>query len=138
MNAIDYRLPESKIYFKQLGYEWVWGRGLGGTFNLGGLFGRGETEKHWPGVHIGWITFTLKGGIFFLLSTLALFLAVFQRDNFQKNDAYQLVAFCWIPVFFVNWLVNPVVLNTSGVIIYGLTFVLLARFGKKRKFAAVL
>jgi hypothetical protein len=132
--VIDYRLPETKRYFEEMGNEWLWGRGLGGTFDLGGMFGRGIVERTWPTVHIGWLVFTLKGGAFFLYIIISFFLAGFHRRNYQqKYDPYILTARLWLPIFFANWFVNPVDMSVAYVPVYGLSFILLARFGRKHQ-----
>jgi len=123
--AIEYRLPESERYFKVMGYEWLWGRGLGGTFK----YNNTDWGRNRGGVHIGWVTFTLKGGLPLLIIMLSSFGSWIGKK--RKLDPYHTVAWFWIPIAFVDWLVNPIALNVPYMLGYGLTFLLMARFGKR-------
>ena len=75
------RLPETSRYFEQMGPEWLWGRGLGGSYDLGGLFGLRHSsliDSNWQVVHIGWLIFTLKGGIPLIIVVLSFFVSWFK------------------------------------------------------------
>lgn len=126
--AVKYRTPESERYFKVMGYEWLWGRGVGGTYQYSDT----DWGRNRSGVHIGWITFTLIGGLPLLIIMLTFFGAwiSLKRRRF-KHDQYYTAAWFWIPIFFADWLVNPIVLNVTQIPVYGLTFLLMARFGKR-------
>jgi hypothetical protein len=108
--------------------EWLWGRGLGGTYK----YNNTDWGRNRSGVHIGWVTFTLKGGIPLLIIMLTFFGAWIRKKRQRfKHDRYYTTAWFWIPIFFVDWLVNPILLHVSLILVYGLTFLLMARFGKQ-------
>lgn len=127
-DIVEYRLPESEKYFKVMGYEWLWGRGLGGTYK----YNNTDWGRNREGLHIGWVTYTLIGGIPLLIIMLTFFGAWIRkkRQRFQR-DRYYTVAWFWIPISFVDWLVNPISMHVSYILVYGLTFMLMARFGKR-------
>ena len=131
---VGYRWPESQRFFDEVGYEWLWGRGIGGGFNLGNLFHMASfvDDSNWQILHIGWFTFLLKGGIPFLLITLSFWIAgIRQKYQWSLENKYNVVAKFWCPIMFVIWLLNPFLQNFSAAFVLGLTFLLLARFGKR-------
>lgn len=133
---VGYRWPESQIFFKDVGYEWLWGRGIGGGFNLRGTFNMAAfvNDSNWQVLHFGWFTFLLKGGIPFLLITLSFWFAGLGRNNISwLENKYNIVAKFWCPILFVIWSANPLALNFSQAITEGITFLLLARFGMRKK-----
>lgn len=128
--VVKYRLPETERYLQVMGNEWLWGRGLGGVFKYDNTnWGRERT-----GVHIGWVTFTLKGGLPLLFIILSFYLAWIKISRQRMCiDNYYATAWFWIPITFVNWISNPVAIGVAMVPVYGFTFMLLARFGKRTK-----
>ena len=130
--VVQYRLPETLYYFHAMGYEWLWGRGVGGTF-YGHITNKVDDPRNMrEGVHIGWVTFTLVGGLPLLFIVLTFFAAGVRKNRRRmRNEPYYVVARLWRPICFVNWVVNPISLGASYVPIYGLTFLLLAQLGKR-------
>jgi len=130
--VVDYRLPETKAYFEKMGYEWLWGRGLGGTFYGRVTFNPKDPINMRTGVHIGWVSVTLKGGVPLLFTMLTFFGAWIRKNKkgLQRAPYYTAAKF-WIPIFFVNWLVNPISFHAVNVSVYGLSFLLMAQFGKR-------
>jgi hypothetical protein len=130
--VVDYRLPETEYYFKIMGNEWLWGRGLGGTFYGGRSFDLKHPIRIREGVHIGWVSFTLKGGLPLLIIMLTFFGAGLKINRQrQQREPYYTIARLWVPIFFLNWLVDPISFSAVNVPVYGLSFLLMARFGKK-------
>lgn len=131
----DYRLPEAEAFFKMMGYKWLWGQGLGATYYAKFSANPKDSSNTRTGLHIGWVSFTLKGGLPLLLIVLAFFLAAAKKNKKRLgHDLYYTVAKFWIPILFVNWVVNPISLHAVNVPVYGLSFLLMARFGKQLTF----
>lgn len=130
----EYRWPESERFFEETGIECLWGRGIGGGFDLGGMFLSSGYDSNWQVLHIGWLTFMLKGGIPFLLIMLSFWLAGLGKKNrlWMKN-IHNIIAKLWCPIIFAIWLLNPITMNYSSTFIQGLTFLLLARFGQRQR-----
>jgi hypothetical protein len=127
--VLDYRIPETMRYLEVMGYEWLWGRGLGATFQ----YDRSDWGRNREGVHIGWVTFTLKGGLPLLFFVLSFFIAWFRIIRRKlRQDPYFLAACFWAPILFVNWLVNPISIQASSAPVIGFSFLLLARFGLRK------
>jgi hypothetical protein len=129
--VVGYRSPEVVYYFRIMDNDWLWGRGLGGTF-----FARWSLKANDPvnirsGVHVGWLSFTLFGGLPLLLIMLTFFAAGIKKDKRKRRDPYYIIARLWVPIVFVDWLVNPLELGLAYLPVYGLTFLLLAQFGKR-------
>jgi hypothetical protein len=126
--VVQYRIPEAERYFEVMGNEWLWGRGLGASYKYdNSAWGRNRT-----GVHIGWVTFTLKGGLPLLIVILSFYFAWINKPRGRlRHDSFYTTAWFWIPIAFVNWIVNPISIIAANVPVYGLTFLLLARFGKR-------
>lgn len=130
--VVGYRLPESVYYFKQMGNEWLLGRGLGGTFYGRVSFKANDRRNIREGVHIGWISFTLMGGLPLLFIMLTFFAAGIRKNKERmRREPYYIIARFWRPIFFLNWIVNPISLGALYLPVYGLTFLLLAQFGKR-------
>lgn len=124
--VVAYRAPESERYFQVMGYEWLWGRGLGGTFR----YDNSEWGRNRTGVHIGWITLTLHGGLPLLFLTLSFYLPWFNKHKYRfVHDPYYTTAWLWIPISFLDWIVNPITIHAAYIPVAGLIFLLLARFG---------
>ena len=123
---------EVLYYFEKMDYEWLWGRGLGGTFYQRWSLNPKAPENWRSGVHIGWVSFTLIGGLPLLFIMLTFFGAGIRKNKqkMQRGPYYTLARF-WIPIFFVNWLVNPISFHAVYIPVYGLTFLLMAQFGKR-------
>ncbi len=132
LSVTENRLPETRRYFDQMGYEWLWGRGLGGGYNLGGLFGSYLQDEDWQTIHIGWLVFTLKGGLPLLIIMLMFFGSWIKKQKFSENlNVFDMTAYYWIPILFLIWSVTPIELSASSVSVLGLSFLMLGRFGKK-------
>jgi hypothetical protein len=130
--VVDYRLPELQFYFSTMGHEWLWGRGLGGTFYGGRTVNYKHPIRIREGLHIGWVSFTLKGGLLLFFIMLAFFAAGLRKNRKRlQYEPYYRIARFWIPIFFVSWLVNPVTFHAAYVPVYGLSFLLMAQFGKR-------
>jgi hypothetical protein len=129
-SAVEYRTPEIRYYFNTMGYEWLWGRGIGGTF-YGGRTPRFKIYLR-EGVHVGWITFTLKGGLPLLFIMFSFFAAGIKRNKkILQSEPFYLMAKYWTPVLFIDWLMDPITLQATTMPVYGLSFMLMAQFGKR-------
>jgi hypothetical protein len=130
--VVGYRLPETESFFSQIGPDVILGKGLGGGYIINYVANLTFYNDDWQVVHIGWFMFILKGGLPLLICVLMFFLAWFKLKNkYKTTNAIDLTAIFWIPIFVLQWISNPISMRAEMVPIYGLSFVLLARFGKR-------
>lgn len=125
---VNYRLPETERYLEVVGYEWLWGRGMGGNFQ----YNKSSWGKQWDTLHIGWMSFTLKGGVPLMLILLTFFGAWINKvKKSSRRNPYIATAWCWAPILCVFWIVNPVGFHVSNIPVHGLSFLLLSQFGRR-------
>jgi len=129
-SMFGYRWPESERMFEKLGVEILWGRGMGGGFDLGGMFGIQRNDSVWQSVHIGWFVFLLKGGVpLFVLVLSFWFSIIAKKSKLWLVHSNNVVSRNWCLIVFITWWLNPIAINFSFAFMLGVTFMMLGRGG---------
>lgn len=121
---------EYQLYRSVVGNDFYIGRGIGGGFEAGRLFGS-DHAHHWKTLHYGIMVFTLKGGVLMFLSFCSFVLAGLRirSVNWYRNPC-NLTAALLLPLFIFQFCMNPFALTPEHGCRYALIMMCLARFGR--------
>jgi hypothetical protein len=126
------RFEELDAYITDLGWKVVVGRGMGGTFDASTVSWTSGAYV-WSTLHFGILIYTLKGGVLFLFLFLSIFFMplIKRRKSCWYHEPYNLAAILIFPVYFVQYLINPIFAGPESIFFHLPIMMVLSRFGKR-------
>ena len=124
------RQVELDVFFRQMGPDVIWGRGLGGSFDASSVFIRQENADRWRTVHYGIFSLVLRGGLPFFALILTFFLPAFRRkpQSWYDNPC-NTASVLFIPLILTNLAVAPFLVSLSWTTRYLWFALVMARLG---------